>query len=100
MTSKTPRTEWAPGAPALADAARAISAVAFEGRSSDDALAPFAQIPDRAAVRAITLGCLRWFLRLAPAVEGLLARPEGVAKEVRSLLIATAHQIEYSRNPA
>lgn len=100
MTSKTPRTRWAPGASALADAARAISAIVFDGHIADTALLPFAQSTDRAAVRAITLGCLRWFLRLAPAVESLLARPEGVANEVRCLLIATAHQIEYSRNPA
>jgi 16S rRNA (cytosine967-C5)-methyltransferase len=84
---------------ALADASRAIAAIAFDGRSSDTALAPFIGATDRAAVRAITLGCARWYLRLAPAIESLLSRPDGVAKEVRALLAATAHQIEYSRNP-
>ena len=94
------RSRWAPGAAALADAARAVSAIAFEGRAADVALEPFATAPHRAAVRAIALGCARWYLRLAPAVFKLLSRPEGVTPEIRALLIATAHQIEYSRNPA
>lgn len=98
--SKTKHSRWAPGAAALADAARAVSAIAFEGRAADAALEPFVNVPHRAAVRAITLGCARWYLRLAPAVFKLLARPEGVPPEIRALLIATAHQIEYSRNPA
>jgi 16S rRNA (cytosine967-C5)-methyltransferase len=93
-------SRWAPGATALADAARAVSAIAFEGRAADVALEPFSKVPHRAAVRAITLGCARWYLRLAPAIYKLLQRPEGVAPEIRALLIATAHQIEYSRNPA
>jgi len=93
------KTGWAPGAPALADAARAVSAIVFDGRSAEVALAPFANVSDRAAVRAITLGCARWYLRLAPAIESLLTRPEGVAPAVRALLVATAHQIVYSRNP-
>jgi 16S rRNA (cytosine967-C5)-methyltransferase len=49
-------------------------------------------------VRAITLGSLRWYLRLVPAFDGLLSRPQGVANEIRALLIVSAHQIEYSRN--
>jgi 16S rRNA (cytosine967-C5)-methyltransferase len=93
------RTPWAPGAPALADAARAIATIASDGRSSDVALAPFERAPHRAAVRAITLGTVRWYLRLAPAVEMLLTRPKGIAKELHALLVASAHQIEYSRNP-
>ncbi len=47
---------------------------------------------------AIALGSLRWYLRLTPAIEGLLSRPQGVEREIRALLTATAHQIEYSRN--
>ena len=93
------RSPWAPGAPALADAARAVASVVADGRSSDVALAPFDATPHRAAVRAIALGTLRWYLRLAPAVDMLLKRPQGVAPELHSLLIASAHQIEYSRNP-
>ena len=93
------RTPWAPGAPALADAARAIASVVADGRSSDTALTPFEAVPHRSAVRAIALGTLRWYLRLAPAVDMLLSRPKGVAPKLHALLVASAHQIEYSRNP-
>ena len=93
------KTPWAPGAPALADAARAVASVIADGRSSEVALAPFEVVAHRAAVRAITLGTLRWYLRLAPAVDMLLSRPKGVAPGLHALLVASAHQIEYSRNP-
>jgi 16S rRNA (cytosine967-C5)-methyltransferase len=92
------RSKWAPGAAALADAARAIASVAFGGRSTGEALREFEEIPERAAVKAITLGSLRWYLRLSPAVDRLLSRPQGVADEIRALLVVSAHQIEYSRN--
>ena len=49
-------------------------------------------------MRAIALGTLRWYLRLLPTVEALLARPAGVPLVVRALLVAAAHQVEYSRN--
>jgi 16S rRNA (cytosine967-C5)-methyltransferase len=87
-----------PGAMALAEAARALTAVASAGQSSEKALAASQESPNRAAVRAITLGSLRWYLRLAPALELLLDRPGKLTPEVRALLIASAHQIEYSRN--
>jgi len=92
------RTPWAPGAPALAAAARAVDEVIRCGHTADAALAGLANGPDRAAVRAITLGTLRWYLRLAPAVDGLLKHPSGVASPIRALLTVAAHQIEYSRN--
>ena len=92
------RTPWAPGAPALADAARAIASIVAEGRSSDTALAAFESVPHRAAVHAITLGSIRWYQRLSPAVAPLLTRPKGLAPELHALLVAAAHQIEYSRN--
>ena len=91
-------SRWAPGAAALADAARVTSSVAFDGRSTEDVLRAYDESPQRAAIRAISLGSLRWYLRLAPAIEGLLAHPQGVANEIRTLLIVSAHQIEYSRN--
>jgi 16S rRNA (cytosine967-C5)-methyltransferase len=92
------RSRWAPGAAALADAARAVATVAFDGRSADEALRAFDESSQRAAVRAIALGSLRWYLRLAPAIDRLLSNPQGVANEVRALLLVSAHQIEYSRN--
>ena len=90
---------FAPGAETLACAAAAIARVAHAGMSADEALQPAEGRADRAAVRAIALGTLRWYLRLAPAVAQLLNRPpEKMQSELRSLLVAAAHQIEYSRS--
>jgi 16S rRNA (cytosine967-C5)-methyltransferase len=75
-----------------------VSEVAFGGHSADGVIAAFEDRPHFAAVRAIALGSIRWYLRLAPAVEALLTRPRGVQNEIRALLVAGAHQIEYSRN--
>ncbi len=72
--------------------------MAFDGRSTEEALRGYEESPQRAAIRAIALGSLRWFLRLAPAIDTLLSRPQGVANEIRALLVVSAHQIEYSRN--
>jgi 16S rRNA (cytosine967-C5)-methyltransferase len=71
--------------------------VAARGESADAALA--APGSDRSAVRAISLGTLRWYLRLVPAVSELLSRPAGVPPLARALIVAAAHQVEYSRNP-
>lgn len=101
----------APGARTLAAAARAVSAVAHEGRSADAALEgethaaaagrAASRREDASAVRAITLGTLRWYLRLAPAMAELVDRPaEKMPPLLRALLITAAHQIEYSRGPA
>jgi len=92
------RAALPPGAAALADAARAVRAVAIEGQSADKALAAFHHSANRAAIRAIALGSLRWYLRLAPALEALLKHPAKLTGEVRCLLIVGAHQIEYSRH--
>ncbi len=81
----------------LAGAARAVTAVLDEGLSADAALAAPLHEPQRAAINAVTLGTLRWYLRLAPAVLPLLARP-GMQTDarLRSLLVCGAHQLEYS----
>jgi 16S rRNA (cytosine967-C5)-methyltransferase len=90
-----------PGAAAavLAGAARVIAAVAFEGRSSEDAFerVNVAGAP-RAAVRAVTLGSLRWYLQLEPVVARLL-HGKALAPVLRTLLAAALHQLEHSRNP-
>ncbi|HKZ72695.1 MAG TPA: 16S rRNA (cytosine(967)-C(5))-methyltransferase RsmB, partial [Steroidobacteraceae bacterium] len=97
---KRQRSRFAPGAEALAVAAQAVAAVALQGHSAEQALQAADAVADRAAARAIALGTLRWYLRLAPAVETLVRRPaQSLAPEVRALLVAAAHQIEYSRNP-
>ncbi len=85
----------------LASAARVIAAVIDQGASADAALATVTASDERAAVRAVVLGSVRWYLRLQPALERLLEKKAGrLAPEVHALLIAAAHQIEYSRNPA
>ena len=95
---KAQRESTAPGAATLAVAARAVDAVISEGRSADAALAGIATGPDRSAVRAIALGSLRWYLRLAPAIAPLLNRPAAeMAPQLHALLVAAAHQVVYSR---
>src|SRR5437764_14837998 len=83
--AKSPvRTPWAPGAPALAAAARAVDEVVSSGRSAETALAAHEGDAHRAAVRAIALGTIRWYLRLAAALDLLLKHPAGVTGTVRS----------------
>jgi 16S rRNA (cytosine967-C5)-methyltransferase len=95
---RPPRQRHAPGAETLAQAALAVHAVARQGRSSDDALEAAQPRGDRAAVRAIALGTLRWYLRLAPALESLVDRPFAeLSPQLASLLVTAAHQVEYSR---
>jgi 16S rRNA (cytosine967-C5)-methyltransferase len=85
------------GAQALAEAATAVAAV-VRGRSADEALAAADASVSRAAVRAMTLGTVRWYLRLRPALDALLSRPEALARDIHALLMTAAHQIEYSRD--
>ncbi len=87
----------------LAGAARAIAEVAFGGRSSEQAferarLGAGTRDAPRAAVRAVTLGALRWYLQLEPIVARLL-QGKALAPVLRTLLIAALHQLEHSRNP-
>ena len=86
-----------PGAEALAEAARAVAAV-VRGRSADEALAASETSRRRPAVRAVTLGTVRWYLRLSPAIDALLASPRAVARDIHALLVAAAYQVEYSRD--
>ena len=96
--SPSPGAQLAPGAATLAAAVAAVSAVAHDGRSADVALQAADARADRSAVRAIALGTLRWYLRLAPALAAIVDRPaDDIPPALRALLIAAAHQIEYSR---
>jgi 16S rRNA (cytosine967-C5)-methyltransferase len=83
----------------LAQAARSLAGIALDGRSSEDALfaACGAGLP-AAAIRAVTLGSVRWYLRLDPLVARLLGN-RSVAPALRMLLAVALHQLEYSRNP-
>jgi len=92
------KVRHAPGAETLAAAALAVHDVVFEGRSSDTALEAAQERQDRAAVRAIALGTLRWYLRLKPALAPLVNRPfEELSPKLAALLVTAAHQVEYSR---
>jgi len=93
------RSKWAPGTETLANAARAVARISFSGRTADDALTTFDTAKDRSAIRAITLGTVRWYIRLTAVLDQLLERPEKLEPEVRTLLATALHQIEYSRNP-
>jgi 16S rRNA (cytosine967-C5)-methyltransferase len=95
------RSRHAPGAETLAQAALAVHSVVYDGRSADAALESAHQRVDRAAVRAIALGTLRWYLRLAPALSPLVTRPfDELAPKLAALLVTAAHQVEYSRGAA
>ena len=66
----------APGTEAMALSARALTLVVLQGRTAEDAIEQVSPPPaQRAAVRAILAGTLRWSLRLAPALEGLMKQP-------------------------
>lgn len=86
------------GTAALIAAAQAVARIAHEHRSTADVFDAGAPGTDaeRAAVRAITFGTVRWYLRLAPAIQRLLTRP--ASPSVQALLVTAAHQIVYSRN--
>jgi 16S rRNA (cytosine967-C5)-methyltransferase len=87
-----------PAATTLAEAAKALAAVAFAGRSSDAALARAATpAGQRAAVHAVTLGSLRWYWRL-DAIATILIAGKPLAPALRALLLVALHQLEYSRN--
>ncbi|MEO8308340.1 MAG: 16S rRNA (cytosine(967)-C(5))-methyltransferase RsmB [Pseudomonadota bacterium] len=92
---------FAPGATALALAARALSFVLDDGCTAEVALIR-ADVPpqERAAVRAILSGTLRWYLRLAPVLDALLQRGQTMHAQVRAVLVTALHQIEYSRAAA
>lgn len=84
---------------ALIGAVRSVASVIELGASADAALEWADALPERAAVRAICLGTLRWWLRLEPAIAPLIAHPRGkISPLLRALLVSAAHQLEYSRN--
>lgn len=96
------KTGFAPGATAMASAAEALAYVVGEtGCTAEEALQRVAPRPeDRAAARAIHSGTLRWFLRLAPALDSLLKPGQEMHPLVRAVLCTALYQVEYSRAPA
>jgi len=95
------RTRHAPGAETMAAAALAVHDVVYDGRSADAALEVSHERVDRAAIRAIALGTLRWYLRLQPSLTTLVNRPfDELSPRLAALLVTAAHQVEYSRGAA
>jgi 16S rRNA (cytosine967-C5)-methyltransferase len=71
--------------------------VASAGRSADGALTRAASArTSPPAIRAITLGSLRWYGRLAAIADTLLAG-RALAPALRALLVVALHQLEYAR---
>jgi len=95
------RAAHAPGAMALASATRALAAVIQQGCTAEEALQRLA-LPagERAAVRAIHSGTLRWYLRLEPLLGALLKPGQQMPPLVHALLVTALHQLEYSRAAA
>ncbi len=83
----------------LCGAAGAVAAVLAEGASAEQALGRRPIETQRAAIQAVALGTVRWYLRLAPAVLPLLARSAAhTDARLRALLVSAVHQIEYSHH--
>lgn len=84
----------------LSDAAGVVAVVLAEGANAEEALARLPPGPQRAAIHAVALGTVRWYLRLAPAVLSMLTRSETQTDpRLRALLVTAVHQIEYSPHP-
>lgn len=84
----------------LSAAAVAVNAVLEQGRNADDALAGAEAHAQRRAVRAVTLGTLRWWSRCEALVAPMLARSaQQTAPLLRALLCVAVHQLQHSRNP-
>jgi 16S rRNA (cytosine967-C5)-methyltransferase len=86
-----------PAATVLAESATALAAVAYAGRSADAALLCETAAAQRPAIRAITLGSLRWYWRL-DAIAATLIAGKALVPALRALLLVALHQLEYSRN--
>jgi 16S rRNA (cytosine967-C5)-methyltransferase len=100
MNAQT-KAGFAPGATAMASAAEALALVVGDGCTAEQALQRVSPRPeDRAAVRAIHSGALRWYLRLAPALDSLLKPGQDMHPLVRAVLGTALYQVEYSRAPA
>jgi 16S rRNA (cytosine967-C5)-methyltransferase len=94
-----------PGVRAAAEtraaAARAVVAVAAQGRTLESALAEIAcDAPGRAAIQSLAFGTVRWFPELEALLGRLLTRPDApLAHELRALLLVGLYQLAHGRTP-
>ena len=101
--ASTPRdAAAAPGNAALilAQAAGAVAGVAHGGHSADDALArttAAAPASLRPAIRAVALGTLRWYPRLA-VLGAMLTTGRSLQPDVWALLVVGLHQLQHSHH--
>lgn len=91
------------GARVRARAARAVCEVAYRGTSLDAALAGGDEglpAPDRALLRELSFGALRWFWRSKGMVDALVKRPLSRRDRViEALMQVGVYQLEHLRLP-
>ena len=86
-----------------AAAARAVAAVAGEGRTLPAALSGVADIPDggRPAVQALAFGTVRWYFELEACLRALSDRPgSGFEPAIRALALVGLYQLAHGATPA
>ncbi|TAK56027.1 MAG: 16S rRNA (cytosine(967)-C(5))-methyltransferase RsmB [Gammaproteobacteria bacterium] len=86
-----------------AAAARAVAAVAGEGRTLEAALAGLAAVPEggRPAVQALAFGTVRWYFELEACLRLLSNRPvAGLEPEIRGLALVGLYQLAHGATPA
>jgi 16S rRNA (cytosine967-C5)-methyltransferase len=85
-----------------AAAARAVAAVAAEGRTLEAALADFArELPLRPAIQSLAFGTVRWFFELDACLARILDRPDApLDREVRALALVGLYQLAHGATPA
>ncbi|HET8711394.1 MAG TPA: 16S rRNA (cytosine(967)-C(5))-methyltransferase RsmB, partial [Spongiibacteraceae bacterium] len=85
-------------------AAAKVIATVVEGTALERALAPIEQSVrerDRALLRELCYGCLRWHTQLAALVRPLLQKPlKARDSDIEQLLIVGAYQLLHTRIPA
>jgi len=89
--------------PARPAAARALVAVAAEGRSLDDAVAAAREQVghhEHPLLQELVYGSVRHWLRLAPLIDTFLKKPfKRRDQDLRALLVAAAYELDRMRTP-
>ncbi len=84
-----------------AAAARAVVAVAANGRRLEDAIAEFAGVgASRPAIQSLAFGTVRWFFELEAVLAGLQDRPDAkLDRDVRALALVGLYQLAHGATP-